>query len=101
MTPVSEEADSPHRFADAITTPMLITHGAADYRVPLTESLQLWWDLSSRSNGEASPHKFLHFPDEMHMVKAPGNVKVWTATILAFLDHHVLGKPWQPPSLLG
>lgn len=98
-----EEANSPHRFADAISTPMLITHGAKDYRVPISEALRLWCDLSSRvkTSGDASPHKFLYFPDENHFVEAPGNIKLWTATILAFLDHHVLGKPWQPPSLLG
>src|SRR5262249_54784897 len=41
-----EEADgiSPHHFADAITTPMLITHGVRDYRVPVSEALRLWWE---------------------------------------------------------
>lgn len=30
----------------------------------------------------------------------PGNIRVWYETILAFLDHHVLGKDWQRPELL-
>lgn len=25
---------------------------------------------------------------------------VWFQTVLAFLDHHVLGRPWETPALL-
>jgi hypothetical protein len=25
---------------------------------------------------------------------------VWNETVLAFVDHHVLGKPWVTPDLL-
>lgn len=38
----------PSRFADAITSPVLVIHGDKDYRVPISEGLRLWWDLCSR-----------------------------------------------------
>jgi dipeptidyl aminopeptidase/acylaminoacyl peptidase len=97
MTLEMTGAHSPHRFADAITTPMLVVHGDKDYRVPIGEALRLWWDLLSRSD---AGHKFLYFPDENHWVLKPQHSKLWYATVLAFLDHHVLGKPWQRPELL-
>ena len=103
LTDKRREANSPHRFAPAITTPVLVIHGDKDYRVPIGEALRLWWDLLSRSSAAdgSSPHKFLYFPDENHWILKPGNVKAWYATVLAFLDHHVRGQEWQRPDLLG
>jgi len=103
LTDKRREANSPHRFAPAITTPVLVIHGDKDYRVPIGEALRLWWDLLSRSSAAdgSSPHKFLYFPDENHWILKPGNVKAWYATVLAFLDHHVRGQEWQRPELLG
>ncbi|MFF5288902.1 S9 family peptidase [Paractinoplanes globisporus] len=103
MTGQRMRDNSPHRFADAITTPVLVIHGDKDYRVPIGEALSLWWDLLSRSKAEdgSSIHKFLYFPDENHWILKPGNSKIWYATVLAFLDHHVRGVEWNPPELLG
>jgi len=103
MTDEMALENSPHRFADAITSPMLVIHGDKDYRVPIGEGLRLWWDLMSRSAGEdgTGPHKFLYFPDENHWILTPNNAKVWYATVFAFLAHHVLGEDWKRPELLG
>ncbi|QYN39806.1 prolyl oligopeptidase family serine peptidase [Pseudonocardia sp. DSM 110487] len=102
MTPEMAERNSPHRFADAIATPMLVIHGDRDYRVPVGEALRLWWDLVARHTGDPAdlPHRFLLFPDENHWVLTPQNAAVWYETVTAFLDHHVLGKDWQTPELL-
>jgi dipeptidyl aminopeptidase/acylaminoacyl peptidase len=102
MTPEMARANSPHHGVDAIETPMLVIHGDKDYRVPIGEALRLWYELAARAeteNGEM-PHKFLYFPDENHWVLTPQHAKVWYQTVLAFLAHHVLGKDWEPPSLL-
>jgi dipeptidyl aminopeptidase/acylaminoacyl peptidase len=88
--------NSPHLFVGKITTPMLVTHGEVDYRVPIGETLKLWTDL--QRHGVES--QFLYFPDEHHWILKPGNSKVWYATVFAFLDHHVRGKPWQRPALV-
>ncbi|MBA3340032.1 MAG: S9 family peptidase [Geodermatophilaceae bacterium] len=94
--PERYDTNSPHKFADNITTPMLVIHGDKDYRVPIGEGLRLWYDL--RKRGIES--KFLYFPDENHWVLTPGNAAVWYETVFAFLAEHVLGKPWARPELL-
>jgi dipeptidyl aminopeptidase/acylaminoacyl peptidase len=94
--PKRYEQNSPHRFADAIRTPMLVIHGDKDYRVPIGEALRLWHDLQKRG----VPSRFLYFPDENHWVLTPGNAQVWYSTVLAFLAEHVLGEEWQRPELL-
>lgn len=99
MTSESAARQSPHQFVDQMTTPMLVIHGDKDYRVPIGQALTLWWDLTSR--GAGSRHKFLYFPDEGHWILKPNHVKVWYATVLAFLAHHLHGKEWQPPEILG
>ena len=92
-------ANSPHRHAAAIGTPMLVIHGDRDYRVPVGEALRLWSDLAARPAPLAGA-RFLYFPDENHWVLSPGNVRVWYQTVFAFLAQHVLGEPWQRPDLL-
>jgi dipeptidyl aminopeptidase/acylaminoacyl peptidase len=94
--PKRYEQNSPHRYADAIRTPMLVIHGDKDYRVPIGEALRLWYDLQKRG----VPSKFLYFPDENHWVLTPGNAVVWYEAVLAFLAEHVLGEGWQRPELL-
>jgi dipeptidyl aminopeptidase/acylaminoacyl peptidase len=94
--PKRYEQNSPHRYADAIRTPMLVVHGDKDYRVPVTEALRLWYDLQKRG----VPSKFLYFPDENHWILSPGNARVWYETVLAFLGEHVLGAEWQRPDLV-
>ncbi len=94
--PARYEQNSPHRYADAITTPVLVIHGDKDYRVPIGEGLRLWYDLQKRG----VPSKFLYFPDENHWVLTPGNHTVWYETVLAFLAEHVLGEGWSRPELL-
>ena len=94
--PEMYEANSPHRHVEQIRTPMLIIHGNKDYRVPVSEALRLWWDLS-RYGVQA---KFLYFPDENHWILTPGNARIWYETVFAFLAEHVLGEEWQRPALL-
>jgi len=94
--PERYDANSPHKFADNISTPMLVIHGDKDYRVPIGEGLRLWYDL--RKRGVES--KFLYFPDENHWVLTPGNAAIWYETVHAFLAQHVLGRPWERPELL-
>lgn len=87
---------SPDRYADRITTPMLVIHGDLDYRCPVGESLRLCAELTRRGV-EA---KFLFFREENHWILQPGDSAVWYETVLAFLDEHVLGGEWKRPALL-
>ena len=87
---------SPSGHVGSIRTPMLVIHGELDARVPISEALQLWTDLI-RHRVDA---KFLYFPDENHWILKPQNARVWYQTVFAFLEHHVLGRPWERPELL-
>jgi dipeptidyl aminopeptidase/acylaminoacyl peptidase len=87
---------SPRSALQRIGTPMLVIHGVRDYRVPISEGLRLWTDLQRHG----VPSRFLYFPDENHWVLTPGNARVWYETVLAFLDHHVLGAEWRRPDLV-
>jgi dipeptidyl aminopeptidase/acylaminoacyl peptidase len=89
-------ANSPHRLIGDVRTPMLVIHGEQDFRVPISEALILWTDLS-RHGVDA---RFLYFPDEHHWVLKPQNVRLWYATVLAFLAEHLEGEPFRRPELL-
>jgi dipeptidyl aminopeptidase/acylaminoacyl peptidase len=106
MTPAMAQANSPHRFVDKITTPMLVIHGDKDYRVPIGEGLRLWYELLTDSGLPAaedgtSAHRFLYFPSENHWVLAPQHAKIWYEVVTAFLAEHVLGEQVQLPETLG
>ncbi len=96
VDPSRYDAASPHRFVDRIRTPMLVIHGELDARVPISEALRLWTDLS-RHGVDA---RFLYFPDENHWVLKPQNARLWYETVLAFLDHYVQGTEWVRPALV-
>ncbi|OBK39567.1 peptidase S9 [Mycobacterium sp. 1245111.1] len=106
MTPEMTAANSPHHVVGNFSTPMLVIHGDKDYRVPIGESLRLWYELlacSALPAGEdgSSPHRFLYFPTEDHWVLAPQHAKVWYEVVLAFLAEHVLGEAAEWPEVLG
>ena len=90
------EAASPHQFVGRLKTPMLVIHGEQDHRVPISEALKLWTDLS-RHGADA---KFLYFPDENHWILKPQNARIWYETVFAFLGQHVLDAEWERPALL-
>ncbi|WAC66901.1 alpha/beta fold hydrolase [Agrococcus sp. SL85] len=94
-------AYSPHHAGGAITTPMLVTHGNRDYRVPVSEALRLWWDLVSSWEGSPAsmPHRFLQLTDENHWVLRPSNAVTWNQAVLAFCDQHVRGGDPVPDAL--
>ena len=64
---------SPHRFAQNFETPVLITHGQQDFRVPVEESMQLFTACQRRG----VPSRFVYFPDEGHVIEKPQNVALW------------------------
>jgi dipeptidyl aminopeptidase/acylaminoacyl peptidase len=90
--------NSPRQDLATVRTPMLIIYGLKDFDVPISQALQLWTDLKRND----IPAKFLLLPDENHSLSLkPSDVTVYHQTVLAFLDHYVLGEPWVRPALLG
>lgn len=87
---------SPATYVNRITTPTLVVHGALDYRVADGQGLAVYANLQRRGVRSA----LLYLPDEGHWVLKPGNIRIWYSTVLAWLDHHVLDQPWQPPEIV-
>jgi dipeptidyl aminopeptidase/acylaminoacyl peptidase len=76
------EAHNPVRHVERWRTPMLVVHGALDYRVPETQGLGAFTALQRRG----IPSRFLHFPDENHWVLKPANSLLWHETVFAWLE---------------
>lgn len=75
---------SPHMFVQNFKTPILVVHGAYDFRVPFGQAMELFTSLQ-RMKVES---KLLYFPDETHFVTKPQNAKLWWNTIYDWLDQH-------------
>jgi dipeptidyl aminopeptidase/acylaminoacyl peptidase len=73
----SYEKWSPHQYAKNFKTPTLVIHGQRDYRLDVSEGLQLFTTLQM----EGVPSKMLYFPDEGHWVLKPQNSQLWYKTV--------------------
>jgi dipeptidyl aminopeptidase/acylaminoacyl peptidase len=73
---------SPHIYIHNANTPMLITHGANDFRVTVDQSMQLFTALQ-RLGVES---QFLYFPDETHFITKPQNARLWWNTIFDWFE---------------
>ena len=71
------EEFSPSSYAARFETPTLVIHGELDYRVPVTQAMQLFTALQR----QGVPSRFLHFPDEAHFIAKPANARLWWNTI--------------------
>jgi dipeptidyl aminopeptidase/acylaminoacyl peptidase len=85
-TPYSNRAGyekwSPHQYAKNFKTPTLVIHGQRDYRLDVSEGLQLFTTLQM----EGVPSKMLYFPDEGHWVLKPQNSQLWYKTVNDWVD---------------
>jgi len=73
---------SPEAFVSKWKTPMLVVHGAKDFRLPETEGFGVFTALQRRG----IPSQLLYFPDENHWVLKPRNSVRWYDTVLAWLE---------------
>ncbi|MDR0711329.1 MAG: S9 family peptidase [Prevotellaceae bacterium] len=76
---------SPHKLVHRWTTPILISVGEHDYRVPYTEGLQAF----SAAQLQGIPSKLLFFPDETHFVSKPQNAVVWHTELLGWFHTYL------------
>jgi dipeptidyl aminopeptidase/acylaminoacyl peptidase len=83
--PAMYEKWSPHMFVKNFKTPMLVIHNELDYRVPVTEGIQLFTALQ-RQGVES---KLLYFPDEGHWVLKPQNSEYWYNTVLGWIGKYL------------
>ncbi len=73
---------SPRMYIDHARTPTLVIHGQKDYRLDVSEGLQLFTALQLRG----VPSKMLYFPDEGHWVLKPQNSQLWYDTVNDWCD---------------
>ncbi|MGA8503677.1 MAG: S9 family peptidase, partial [Candidatus Sulfotelmatobacter sp.] len=73
---------SPHEYAKNFKTPTLVIHGQKDYRLDVSEGLQLFTTLQMKG----VPSKMLYFPDEGHWVLKPQNSQLWYKTVNDWVD---------------
>ncbi len=78
------QAQSPHIFAGAMTTPTLVIHGALDYRVPDAQGLAYYNTLKARGVDA----RLLWFPDENHWILKPRNSRQWYGEFFGWLQAH-------------
>ncbi len=73
---------SPSLYAKNFKTPTLVVHSQLDYRLDLSEGLQLFTTLQLLH----VPSKMLYFPDEGHWVLKPQNSRLWYKTVNDWVD---------------
>jgi dipeptidyl aminopeptidase/acylaminoacyl peptidase len=72
-------------------TPMLVIHGALDFRIPDTQGIATFTALQRLG----IPSQLLWFPDENHWVLSPANSVQWHETVIGWLDR------WLKPEAAG
>jgi dipeptidyl aminopeptidase/acylaminoacyl peptidase len=80
--PANYEKHNPVNFVKNWKTPMLVIHGAFDFRVVETQGFATFNALQRKG----IPSKLLYFPDENHWVLKPQNSIFWHDTVLDWLD---------------
>jgi dipeptidyl aminopeptidase/acylaminoacyl peptidase len=80
---------SPSYFVKQFKTPTLVVAGELDFRVPYTQSLQLFTALQLQK----VPSKLMAFPDEGHWVLKPWNSAFWYKNVLDWIGEWVNKPP--------
>jgi dipeptidyl aminopeptidase/acylaminoacyl peptidase len=83
-TPEVHERFNPASHVQKWRTPMLVTHGQQDFRVPYSQGIATFTALQRL--GVKS--RLVLFPDENHWILKPANSVHWYGTVLDWLDEH-------------
>lgn len=86
--PQTYEKWDPSQFVTKWRTPMLVTHGLRDFRVPYTQGLAAFTAMQRRG----IESRFVVYPDENHWVLKPANSLQWHDEVLGWLDAHLKEK---------
>jgi len=76
---------SPSAHAGGYSTPTLVIHGEKDYRVPVTQGLELYGVLKAKGVDA----RLVYYPDENHWILKPRNSIHWYGEVLAWLDRYL------------
>jgi dipeptidyl aminopeptidase/acylaminoacyl peptidase len=91
--PEGYEKHNPVNYVGRWKTPMLVIHGAKDYRITDSQGLGTFTALQRMG----IPSKLLYFPDENHWVLAPHNSLLWHETVIGWLDQWLKAEDRRTP----
>jgi dipeptidyl aminopeptidase/acylaminoacyl peptidase len=72
---------SPMRFAANLKTPVLVSVGERDFRVPMNNALEFWTAL----HRQRVPSKLIIWPTENHWILNPENSRFWYREVHAWI----------------
>jgi len=75
-------AGSPHHFVRNWDTPIMVTQGEHDYRIPYTQGMAAF----NTAQMLGIPSKMLFFPSETHFIMSPQNGILWHREFRAWLN---------------
>ena len=73
---------SPHKLVTRWNTPLMVIHGAMDYRVPVDQGMAAF----NTAQMMGVPSRLLIFPDENHWILKPQNALMWHREYFRWLD---------------
>lgn len=76
------DGQSPHTCSERFATPMLITHGERDFRVPVGQAFENY----NVHVQKGVPARLIIYPGENHWITSPANSLQWYEEVLAWLD---------------
>lgn len=82
------ESQNPADFSGKWRVPILITHGAIDYLVPIDQGISTY----NIARLQGIPTQMLIFPDEAHTIVKPQNSVEWFQAVSTWLTK------WNPPN---
>ena len=83
---------SPSYYAKNFKTPTLILHGERDYRVPVTQGINLHQVLAAKG----VPTRIVIFPEENHWILKPQAALLWWKEFFGWLDRWDVAKKTEP-----
>jgi dipeptidyl aminopeptidase/acylaminoacyl peptidase len=83
--PAKHEKFNPVSFVKNWKTPMLVTQGEMDFRIPSTQSFGAFTALQRRGIDS----QLLVFPDENHHILKPANSLLWHHTVLDWMAKYL------------
>lgn len=78
-------ANSPHKFVNNWTAPILVTVGELDYRILASQGMMAF--NAAKMHGLEA--EMLVFPDENHWILKPQNAVLWQRVFFRFLDKYL------------
>jgi len=82
------DRNSPVNYVQNWNTPIMISIGERDFRVPYTQGLEAF----TAARGQNIPAELIVFPNETHFISRPQEYIIWQDKVIKFLDKYTKKK---------